>query len=262
MTKKSPAETATAIIEDDAVLLRNLQEHMTQKRNAKLTLQRVQRQQVGSRFLITNPNGSYIYRLYLSPGAFVKEVDFRVSLDTYYISRFHAGNESNVDLINTRTHETLANQKMSNLVLMKYPVEMGPAQIYRNLNHEYEINRFQPADRAQAMRPYEVSQAIIRAVGGGIAQLPNGGHDGHGHGHVLRAPAAMQPALAAAGPVHAALPAPPNGIHPHLRAPAPLVAPNPGPALPPPQGFSQEPVDNEPTRRSTRERRTVDRLRY
>jgi len=252
LTKVSPMEIVTAMLEDNQGPLNDLQEHMDKKRKSKMMMVQEQRQQTGSKFLITNNHGYEIYRLYLKSGAFTKEVDFRVSLETYYISRFHPGNEQNVDLTNAETGAVLPNQRMSNLVLVKHPIMRGPPEILRNLKHEYDVNRFQPADRAQATKPYEVSEAIIRAVGG-HPLLPAPGQ---------RNQIQNQNQIQIPNPGLGALPAPPQGIHPQLRAPAPLVPPNAAAPPLPPRGFYNEPVDNEPTRRSMRERRGVDRLRY
>jgi len=252
LDKNSPKDIVDAIIGDDLVLLNQMQEHMDSHRNLKITLKQAQQQQTGSRFLIKNAHGTEIYRLYLQPGAFAKEVDFRVSLEIYYISRVHPGSDQKVDLTDIQTGKVLPNQRMSNLVLVKNPVMMGPLTIYRNLKREYVANRFTAADRAQVTRPYEVSQAIIQAVQG---------HAGPANRALPIPAAAPYPRLPGAN-AGGALPAPPLGVHPHLRAPAPLGPQNPAPPRPPPQGFYHEPVDNEPTRRSTRERRGVDRLTY
>jgi len=220
----SPAHVASQIAQNNDQLVNDLQVRMDTRREKKIKLLRDQRQLVGSRFLVTTPNEYQIYRLYVQPGAFAKEVDFRVSLETYYIVKTY-DNERDVDLKEVDSGKIIRN-RMSNLVLVKHPIYIGRPSILRNLKREYEENEFHAANKAQASRPYEVSEAIVRAV--------------------------HAPALAGQ-PVGLNLPAHPR----RLEAPAEL-------GRRPRQltGFHDEPVDNEPTRRSERQRRTVDRLTY
>ena len=73
--------------------------------------------------IIKSKNEDYIYRFYLPPKQFVKEVDFRVSLETYYIKEYTS---SQVVLCNSENENETKNTTWQSLVLMKNPFADAP----------------------------------------------------------------------------------------------------------------------------------------
>ena len=73
--------------------------------------------------IIQNNHEDYVYRLYLPQSQFAKEVDFRVSLETYYITQYSS---SSVTLRNYDDPNKTKITTWQSLVLVKKPFPDAP----------------------------------------------------------------------------------------------------------------------------------------
>ena len=73
--------------------------------------------------IIQSNSAEYVYRLYLPQTQFPKEVDFRVSLKTYFITEY---NSVKVKIRNCEDAEDEQETTWQSLVLVKLPFEKVP----------------------------------------------------------------------------------------------------------------------------------------
>jgi hypothetical protein len=158
---KSPNRVAKSIINNEPKIATRLTEHM-QKYRKKQLLKKVDLQT--QQFPIIQSNSAeYVYRLYLPQTQFPKEVDFRVSLKTYFITEY---NSVKVKIRNCEDAEDEQETTWQSLVLVKQPFEKVPnlQQLKAFYNKEEKQNNVQMAP-VNLMEPYEISETIHNAVG-------------------------------------------------------------------------------------------------
>jgi len=113
--------------------------------------------------IIQSNHEDYVYRLYLPQSQFPKEVDFRVSLETYYIRNYTS---SKVVICNCENENETKNTTWQSLVLMKKPFPDAPnmAQLKKFYKKEEKENGVEmvPTD---LIEPYTISQTIKDAMG-------------------------------------------------------------------------------------------------
>jgi len=112
--------------------------------------------------LIRTNHEDCVYRLYLQQGVFPKEVDFRCSLETYYIEDY---NSHQVKLKNTENDETRMTSWLQ-LVLVKKPMPNPPhkEKLIKFFKQTEKQNHVEMAPHA-LMEPYEISDTIREAMG-------------------------------------------------------------------------------------------------
>jgi hypothetical protein len=158
---KSPNRVAKSIINNEPKITTRLTEHM-QKYRKKQLLKKVDLQT--QQFPIIQSNtAEYVYRLYLPQTQFPKEVDFRVSLKTYFITEYDS---AKVKIRNCEDAEDEQETTWQSLVLVKHPFEKVPnlQQLKAFYNKEEKQNNVQMAP-VHLMEPYEISETIRAAVG-------------------------------------------------------------------------------------------------
>ena len=227
LQKKSPTQVVKDIMAGNDQATTTLQTHMDTRRNEKIEAKANQKAQLGGKyFALNNTHSGFAYRLFEPPGPFSKEAEIKVSLEMYVVTRVY-DNHTQVDLREVNGTKTKDHQRMESLVLIKTPVQNGPQAILTNLKKEYQKYHMDAISKASAMRPYNVSDAIVRAVGG-----PHAG--------------VVQPAI---NPI----PVAPLAGHPVPHHQPVAIAPLG------PQPFYNVPVTNDPTRRGARVRTAVQR---
>ena len=104
-----------------------------------------------------------MYRFYLPPKQFVKEVDFRVSLETYYIKEYTS---NSVVLCNCENENETKNTTWHSLVLVKKPFPDAPnmAQLKKFYKQEEKENAVEMVP-VNLIEPYTISQTIKDAMG-------------------------------------------------------------------------------------------------
>ena len=119
--------------------------------------------------IIQNNHEDYVYRLYLPQSQFAKEVDFRVSLETYYITQYSS---SSVTLRNYDDPNKTKITTWQSLVLVKKPFPDAP-----NFNQLKKFYKKEEKENAVEMVPtnliesYDISQTITNAIGEDHAAL-------------------------------------------------------------------------------------------
>ena len=73
--------------------------------------------------IVQSNTAEYVYRLYLPQTQFPKEVDFRVSLKTYYITNYYS---VKVKIRNCEDENDEQETTWQSLVLVKHPFEKVP----------------------------------------------------------------------------------------------------------------------------------------
>ena len=112
--------------------------------------------------LIRTNHEDYVYRLYLQQGQFPKEVDFRCSLETYYIEDY---NSREVKLKNCESNE-IRNTSWKQLVLVKKPMPNPPhkEKLIKFFKQTEKQNHVEMAPH-NLMEPFEISNTIREAFG-------------------------------------------------------------------------------------------------
>jgi hypothetical protein len=110
--------------------------------------------------IITSRNQQYGYRLFIPPSAFPKEVDFRMSLELYYIDEY---NTSKLILRNWDTNE-LKPATWQQLILVKAPVTKGPEQIQRHIKQLEKVWEFKKPSPKEMVTPYHITPTIANAI--------------------------------------------------------------------------------------------------
>ena len=113
--------------------------------------------------IIQSNHDDYVYRFYLPQTQFPKEVDFRVSLKTYYITEY---NSMKVKIRNCEDNDDEKETTWQSLVLVKQPFQKVPhlAQLKKFYNKEEKQNDVQMVP-VNLMEPYQISNTIRNAVG-------------------------------------------------------------------------------------------------
>lgn len=153
-------------------LISHLNGFMKEAQNKKVEKKRSVLEQYGvngegESQLAKDRHGSTAYRLYLPPPPFSKAVTPRVGVDVYVISKIHGGGEHNptVDLIEYGHGEKrLQRIHLKQLVLVKAPIEEGPAIVKRQVLQRVEDMRVRHTPREVSIA-YDISPEIRRAVG-------------------------------------------------------------------------------------------------
>ena len=158
---ESPHSVAKSILKNDPEISNRLSDHM-QKHRKKQLLKKVdlQTQQFP---IIQSNHDEYVYRFYLPQTQFRKEVDFRVSLKTYYITEY---NSMKVKIRNCEDNDDEQETTWQSLVLVKQPFQKVPhlAQLKKFYNKEEKQNDVQMVP-VNLMEPYQISNTIRNAVG-------------------------------------------------------------------------------------------------
>ena len=112
--------------------------------------------------LIRTNHEDSVYRLYLQQGQFPKEVDFRCSLETYYIEDY---NSREVKLKNCETND-IRHTSWKQLVLVKKPMPNPPhkEKLIKFFKQTEKQNHVEMAPH-NLMEPFEISDTIREAMG-------------------------------------------------------------------------------------------------
>ena len=113
--------------------------------------------------IIKTNRADYVYRLYLPQKQFPKEVDFRVSLETYYITEYSS---THVVICNCDNENETKNTTWHSLVLVKKPFPDAPnmAQLKKFYKQEEQENAVEMVP-LNLIEPYTISQTIKDAIG-------------------------------------------------------------------------------------------------
>ena len=106
--------------------------------------------------------GRFGYRLKINPKQFAKEVDLKVSLEAYTITR---KSPTKVDLREIGGKKEIKDVLFSQLVLIKLPIEDGPPQIKLNFEKIRDKSMFHAVTKRDATQPYTVTPRIMETVG-------------------------------------------------------------------------------------------------
>ena len=158
---ESPNTVALSILDNDPKISTRLTEHM-QKHRKKQLLKKVNLQTQQFPIVLTN-HDPFVYRLYLPQTQFPKEVDFRVSLKTYFITHY---NSVKVKIRNCEDANDEQETTWQSLVLVKHPFEKVPRlpQLKKFYNKEEKQNHVESVP-ANLIEPYEISNTIRNAIG-------------------------------------------------------------------------------------------------
>lgn len=165
---KTPNEVMMQMVEPKLQAgLADTVSYVNNKRNEKILLRQQKQAMLGNTQIAKDRNGSIGYRIYIPPGQFAKEVDIKVSLKVYVISRMSTANPQYVDLIEYGDGtETKQNVLWNSLVLVKTPVSNGPPSILRNLTTTVKEWGFQKPTPKEISQPFYVSKSVMEAIGG------------------------------------------------------------------------------------------------
>ena len=173
-------------IQEAQTYMDNAQTKKIQKKKAAIA--RIGGGPGGEFWVVTDPHGSFAYRLYLPPPPFSKLVTVKVSQELYIIRRQNVGYkgmqlELQIYGEEGNNHEIGKLVNWQQLVLVRAPVDMGPPQIRDLLlqqvrNMQYQ--QFTPREVTQAFAiPPEIRAAIGREAPALVAQLDNQAIDGN-----------------------------------------------------------------------------------
>jgi hypothetical protein len=162
----SPTHVVRALMEQDRQVLTRLDEHMAEAKQQKLEKKQAAEQQYP---VIMDTRQGYAYRLKEERGAFPKEVDFRMSLQLYFITGYTT---FVVDLESWDGTQRLKNISWKKLILVRLPLQVGPPIILQNLmkltydskytipqprqNNNHPHNRRQNPNPERLVRPERV----------------------------------------------------------------------------------------------------------
>ena len=169
LQNKSPIDVAEHMIGGQDQDVDKLTQHMKTQRDKQV--QKKYHFQNNEFPIITSKTQGYGYRLYIQPNGFPKEVDFRMSLQLYYI---HNYDSQNVILLDWETNES-KRSVWQQLVLVKAPVIPGSEQINRFIKKEEKIWGFKKPAPKEVVKPYQITPAIAAAVDP-EAKLPHPGN--------------------------------------------------------------------------------------
>ena len=174
---RSPQEVMQTLIRNDlGELGKNLENEMHSKRLKQIGKRQIQDNTMQTeltkhQFLAST--GHMVVRLYRPPGLFAKEVDIRVSLETYLIESVE--NDNRHCVISQQGSGERQRVLLSLCVMIKTPVWDGPALIRENLTREvnysktHHLARVQPhqGEQHEQQQQQEVPNAMMmrRAVG-------------------------------------------------------------------------------------------------
>ena len=158
---ESPNTVAISILNNNPKISNLLSHHMKLHRKKQL-LKKVNLQTQQFPIIQTN-HEDFVYRLYLPQSQFPKEVDFRVSLKTYFITDY---NSMKVQIRNCENANDVQDTTWQSLVLVKHPFERVPrlAQLKKFYNKEEKQNHVQMVP-LNLMEPYQISNTIRDAIG-------------------------------------------------------------------------------------------------
>jgi hypothetical protein len=113
--------------------------------------------------IVQTNHEEYVYRIYLPQGALPKETDFRVSLETYYITEYTS---TNVTLQNCEDNSE-KKSTWESLVLVKRPSATAPHldQLKAFYNKTEKQNKYIMAPR-DLLEPFAISNTIRNALEG------------------------------------------------------------------------------------------------
>jgi hypothetical protein len=166
---KTPVEVAaeTMSVDTNDPNLRKTEKYVEGQRDKKILQKQHNQTLVGNTTISMDRHGQIGYRLYKPAKQFAKQVDIRVSLKVYVVSKLHSTNPQYVDLIEYGTGtDTLKNVLWNTLVLVKMPVENGPPSILHNFSTTIKEWGFQKPTPQEITRPFAVTKSIMEAIEG------------------------------------------------------------------------------------------------
>ena len=158
----TPSMIAQSII--DTQPIENVENKMKEYRK-KQFLKKVTLQTKEFPIILSNQE-MYVYRLYLPQKEFAKEVDFRVSLKTYFILQYTS---KKVNICNCEDVNDTMQTTWQSLVLVKQPFHKSVVPYYEQLKKFYNQEETEndvemvPLD---LMEPYEISNVIKDSMSG------------------------------------------------------------------------------------------------
>ena len=158
---ESPNSVAISILDNDPKISNRLSKHMKKHRKKQLLKKiNLQTQQFP---IIRSNREQFVYRLYLPQTQFPKEVDFRMSLKTYFITQYNSVKVILRNCVDVNDEEETTWQS---LALVKHPFEKVPrlAQLKKFYNKEEKQNHVEMVP-VNLIEPYEISNTIRDAVG-------------------------------------------------------------------------------------------------
>ena len=158
---ESPNSVAISILDNDPKISNRLSQHMKKHRKKQLLKKiNLQTQQFP---IIRSNREQFVYRLYLPQTQFPKEVDFRMSLKTYFITQYNSVKVILRNCVDVNDEEETTWQS---LALVKHPFEKVPrlAQLKKFYNKEEKQNHVEMVP-VNLIEPYEISNTIRDAVG-------------------------------------------------------------------------------------------------
>ena len=158
---ESPNSVAISILDNDPKISNRLSQHMKKHRKKQLLKKiNLQTQQFP---IIRSNREQFVYRLYLPQTQFPKEVDFRMSLKTYFITQYNSVKVIIRNCVDVNDEEETTWQS---LALVKHPFEKVPrlAQLKKFYNKEEKQNHVEMVP-VNLIEPYEISNTIRDAVG-------------------------------------------------------------------------------------------------
>jgi hypothetical protein len=169
LENKSPIDVVEHMVDANDQEVNKLTQHMKAQRQKQV--QKKYQSQNKDFPIVTTRTQGYGYRLNIPATGFPKEVDFRMSLELYYLNNYDT---QNVILSDWETNEP-KRSVWQQLVLVKAPVNPGPAQIVRFIKKEEEIWGFKKPAPKEVITPYHITPEIAAAVDP-EAKLPHPGN--------------------------------------------------------------------------------------
>ena len=158
---ESPNSVAISILDNDPKISNRLSQHMKKHRKKQLLKKiNLQTQQFP---IIRSNREQFVYRLYLPQTQFPKEVDFRMSLKTYFITQYNSVKVILRNCVDVNDEEETTWQS---LALVKHPFEKVPRlpQLKKFYNKEEKQNHVEIVP-VNLIEPYQISNTIRDAVG-------------------------------------------------------------------------------------------------
>ena len=158
---ESPNSVAISILDNDPKISNRLSKHMKKHRKKQLLKKiNLQTQQFP---IIRSNREQFVYRLYLPQTQFPKEVDFRMSLKTYFITQYNSVKVILRNCVDVNDEEETTWQS---LALVKHPFEKVPRlpQLKKFYNKEEKQNHVEIVP-VNLIEPYQISNTIRDAVG-------------------------------------------------------------------------------------------------
>ena len=174
--RKTPVQIAEAIINNDNETIHHAQVFMDHHQTRQIQKKTKALSRLGNPennfWIVTNPHGSYAYRLYLPPKSFSKLVTVKVTKELYVIKEQNVGEKGmqvELQLYGENNNDNANNKRKivnwQQLVLVRAPVDSGPPQVQAQLMLEIKRSTLVLPTPHEVSQPFHISPEITAAIG-------------------------------------------------------------------------------------------------